>query len=374
MGQKLGLHRESVSKHFSVFEAEIRRRLWWQVSILDFRSAQLSGTNIADHHIFSDTARPLNINDSDLSPAMKEPPKEHDGITDMLFCSIRYEIGNFMRESGVFSRQRSTSSATMAAKDKAIDDLEERLERKYIRYCDDSIPLHSLSSRLAKSAVCQMRLLMHHPRQYPDKGASMPKEEKDMLFHTSLKMIEYENLGHSSESIRGFVWHLNNYLQLDAFIYLLGELRNRFEGEELERAWQHVEQAFGNHPEILFAPKNTLYYAIGNLAVKAWDMRVAAMQNLALYQLPMPRFISVLRSQRKIPEVKPNECIDQSQVPNQIQQGQLGDMAANWEMNFIPNEMAVDASPMDWEYWQTLMDGSEFPMIDVNGQEIYTLE
>jgi hypothetical protein len=374
MGQKLGLHRESASRNLSIFEAEIRRRLWWQVSILDFRSAQLSGTKIEGDQNYSDTARPLNINDTDLSPAMKAPPKEHAGCTDMLFCSIRYEIGDFMRKSGVFSRQRPGGMATMAAKDKAIDDLEERLEQKYIRHCDQSIPLHALSAALARSAVYQMRLLMHHPRQYPDKGASMPQEEKDMLFSTSLRMVEYDNLGQTTDSIRGFLWHMNNYIQLDAFIYLLGELRNRFQGEEVDKAWEQVEQVFGNHPEILSPPKNTLYFAIGNLAVKAWDMRVAAMQKLAFYQPPTPLFISVLRSQRKIPDVRPNDFIEQGSVPSYSQQGQPAGAAGSWDMNFVSSDMAMDASPMDWEYWQTLIDGSEFPMVDVNGQQIFTLE
>lgn len=374
MGQKLGLHRESASRNLSIFEAEIRRRLWWQVSILDFRSAQLSGMKIEGGQNYSDAARPLNINDTDLTPAMKEPPKEHIGCTDMLFCSIRYEIGDFMRESGVFSKQRSSAMTTMAARDKAINDLEERLEQKYIRYCDQSIPLHALSAALAKSAVYQMRLLMHHPRQYPDKGASMPQEEKDMLFQTSLKMIEYDNLGQTTDSIRGFLWHMNNYIQLDAFIYLLSELRNRFQGDEVNRAWQVVEQVFGNHPEILSTPKNTLYFAIGNLAVKAWDMRVAAIQNLAFYQPPTPRFISVLRSQRKMPDIRPIDFIEQGPLPSHGQRGQSGDVAGNWDMNFVPIDMAMDASPMDWEYWQALVDGSEFPMVDINGQQLLTLD
>ena len=87
IGQRIGLHRESASRAVSVFEAEMRRRLWWQILILDFRSAQLSGSKVeADGQNFQ-TKRPLNVNDSDLTPSMKEPPVEHPGITDMLFCS-----------------------------------------------------------------------------------------------------------------------------------------------------------------------------------------------------------------------------------------------------------------------------------------------
>jgi hypothetical protein len=304
---------------------------------------------------------------------MKEPPTEHTGCTDMLFCSIRYEIGAFMRESKIFSRQWSFSAVSLAAKDKAIDELEERLETKYVRYCDPSIPLHFLSSCLARSAICQMRLLAHHPRQYPDKGASLPQVEKDMLFSKALQMIKYDNIGQTTETVQGFLWHMNVYLQLDAFIYLLGELRSQFEGENIDQAWFQVEQAFEHHPEILSGSKNPLYFAIGNLTLKAWDKR-SAMRNGALYQPPTPRFISVLRLQRKIPDATPGDSRDRPPTPSGSQQRQAADMIGNWDMNFISNDIPMDASPMDWEYWQSLIDGTEFPIIDVNGQPLYPLD
>src|SRR3569833_3275970 len=94
LAQAMGLHREASLQKQSVFEAEIRRRLWWQVSILDYCAALLFGAAVRGlFQEIGDTRRPLNVNDSDLSPLMREPPTESEGTTEMHICAIRYEFG-----------------------------------------------------------------------------------------------------------------------------------------------------------------------------------------------------------------------------------------------------------------------------------------
>lgn len=382
IGQRIGLHRESASREVSVFEAEMRRRLWWQIRILDFRSAQLSGSRMEPDVQGFETNRPLNVNDSDLSPSMKEPPVEHPGVTDMLFCSIRYEIGEFMRQKRSLKLfdgvgQRGTAPVSVAEKDKAIDEFEDMLEQKYLRYTDLSIPLHFISAGLARGAVCQMRLLAHHPRQYPDRGASLPQAEKDMLFSTSLKMVEYDNLGSTTDTIRGYLWHMKVYLQLDAFIYLLSELRNRNEGDEVDRAWRQSGLVFKNHPEMVTNTKNSLFFAIGNLTLKAWEKRTAVLgHNQSLYQVATPDFITSLRSYRKpvpaqptksVANIKTNDSPSQSTHTTQVNHNDdfLGlEMAAEFDPTFLDTYAEMDASPMDWEYWQGLLERSEWPMMN----------
>lgn len=387
IGQRIGLHRESATEKVSVFEGEIRRRLWWQILILDFRSAQLSGTMVESNYNLFETKRPLNVNDSDLSPSMKEPPLEHPGVTDMLFCSIRYEVGDFWRRYrhlrlfGGGALQK-VASASLAEKDKAIDEFEDLLEQRYLRYVDPSIPLHLLSSALAKGAVCQMRLVAHHPRQYLDKGASLPQAEKDTLFSTSLKMVEYDNLGHATESIRGYLWHVNVYLQLEAFIYLLSELRYRVEGEEVDRAWEQVRQLFKNHKEMITDVKNSLYFAIGNLTLKAWEKRSVALaaRSHGFLDVAPPDFVTTLRLQRKakskIPgvsssDITTSDSLDQdtfTSPPSQSDDFQSLDMVDDFDPAFLPTYTSLDSSPMDWEYWQALLQGSELPMLNANGR------
>jgi hypothetical protein len=385
----------------SPFESEIRRRTWWQIVFLDGQASKLAGAGFPTWLAKFDTRLPLNISDSDLSPTMKESPIEKEGATEMLFCSLRYEVAEALRKSGTFvygggecSWHVATGPELIAEKDRAIDELEARFERKYIRYCDPSIPLHLLCIYMSQSVICTMRVMAHHPRQYPDKGASMPQKEKDMVFSESLKGLEIASMGHARKEVKGFLWHTRVHFQLDAFIYILSELRFRTQGEMVDRAWKQVEQAYTDRPEMIKETRNALFFAMGNLCIKAWKAREEAG---GLYQgtqlMAPPRFISILRSQRRIPEPPAQS---QSQSQNQTQQlphqppapntafrstdpytnsnrlidfatggpsehtHYVGgpDAAENWNNVDFGYDMEMpEITPVDWAYWQTLMDG-----------------
>jgi hypothetical protein len=134
----------------------------------------------------------------------------------------------------------STSHIPLSTKDKAINELEELLERKYLKYCDASIPLHFISATMAKSAICKLRHVAHHPRLLPDRGAHLPQAEKDNFFSWSLKMIEYSNLLHSNKGTQKFAWHTTVNKPMDGYIHVLSELRYRTTGDLAEQAWQQL--------------------------------------------------------------------------------------------------------------------------------------
>jgi len=309
---------------------------------------------------------------------MKELPKEKEGVTEMLFCCLRYEVARALRKSGGFPFDlkdgplSATSIEAIAKKDKAISELEQLFHEKYIRFCDPSIPLHLLAIYVSKSVICTMKLMAHHPRQYPDKGASMPQKEKDMIFGESLKELEISSMGHSTPSVQGFLWHIHVHFQLDAFIYVISELRHRTSGEQVDRAWKEIELSFEQRPEMLNDTKNSLYFAIGNLTLKAWTKREEAG---GLYHgdqlVAAPRFISVLRSQRRIPDpIPPPPATEFRQIDTYPKSDHLNvasniapsnDMyqsAQGWSnVDFSMDMNMPDIAAIDWEYYQTLLDG-----------------
>ncbi|KAH8753301.1 hypothetical protein F5883DRAFT_380150, partial [Diaporthe sp. PMI_573] len=82
LAQALGMHRDGSALGLSPFDAEIRRRLWWGICILDTPASE-------DHScspgLSSDSRPPLNVNDADLHPGMTEYSTESLGMTDMSF-------------------------------------------------------------------------------------------------------------------------------------------------------------------------------------------------------------------------------------------------------------------------------------------------
>ena len=392
IAQRMGINRDGASQGLSIFESEMRRRLCWQIMLLDSRSAQLAGTGSSITGNHWDMQLPSNLNDSDISPEMKEMPMEHTGLTEMVFCLVRYEVGNFLKAPGVSGsgfdgnwHKLSSSAVPLKEKDQLLNDLEERLETKYLKYCDPLIPLHILASGVARTAISKMRLVAHHPRQYPDGGVGMPQEEKDMLFAVSLGMIESDTQGRATKSMKRYLWHINNYFQLDAFIYMISELRRRTFGPLVDRAWQQIQQVYDNHVELTSDLENALYVAIGNLTLKAWPPREAELARQYQQRPQAPHFIEVLRRQRhhqvdilNAGDVPVHQATSEAngytregeytQHTNQDTAfayragGVVGSATA--EHHYIDsaaamNGLETDFSPVDWDYWRDLLESNE---------------
>ena len=77
---------------------------------------------------------------------MTELPAAHDGVTEMLFCCIRFEVGDCMRTLKNLERDAQAGRASIAQQERVIDELEARLEKQFLKKCDPSIPLHLLAT------------------------------------------------------------------------------------------------------------------------------------------------------------------------------------------------------------------------------------
>ena len=387
IGQRLGLHRDGTSLGLPIFETELRRRLWWQIVILDSRSAELSGSGTSVLAHLWDTKSPLNVNDSDLSLDMREPPLEHARLTEMVFCMVRSKIGSFMRHPDSLStfelglRGSGNVAASLRKKDKIIDELEEALEREFVRYCDPMIPLHVLVTCVARCAVCKLRLIAHHPRQYPEGPKSMPQSEREMLFSNSLRMIEQDNVIHFNKSTQRFLWHISAYFQLEALAYLLNELRQRTTGELVERAWREIDKVFEHHSEILASKDNALFVAIQDIAVKAWEARAMAYVRHKGGVPRPPHFISDLMHPKKQIANAPSTAakVDNgSLMPHPYSSTQargvdlsepssesyFSDIANGFGLSVFLDSKQAELNPMDWAYWDDLLKGSDFQTFD----------
>ncbi|TDZ20871.1 Aurofusarin cluster transcription factor aurR2 [Colletotrichum orbiculare MAFF 240422] len=274
MAQRMGLHRESSLQDLSPFDAEMRRRVWWQIIILDGRAAQVSGASMNPAaYLVGDTKQPANINDGDLVPSMSALPAASASATDMVFCSVRIEIGVWMMQ------QKLLPSSPVPSQDperflKSVDELEQKVHSRYLRNIDAEIPLNSLAVSLARSAFAQLRLSVCHPMRQRDRNAELSQTQLDMLLRNSLEVIRYDVLAHTTQTLRNFLWHISSFFPYETFVLLLTSLSRMVSGDDVERAWDVVNEVYEHHP--LFTPesRDSLHRALGNLTLKSWDRRV----------------------------------------------------------------------------------------------------
>lgn len=384
IAQRIGLHRDGSRLGLSIFETEIRRRVWWQLVIIDATLSHTSGSAPSPLPL-EDTLSPLNINDSDLNPAMKVSPVESSGITEMTYCLVQYEFRRWLHHHTgtkfpIFSISQDSfgvSSESMVKKDHAVDELERILETKFIRHCDASIPLHVAILVVGRSCVLTMRLKAHHPRNRQKTDEAISQTERDQLFSHCLRIAEFTNMLHSTVSMQRYLWNLDYHFPWSSVIYMLSDLRWRTAGEEATKAWELVDaMCYNRFKQFLKKPLRPLSLAVSNLGVKAWTAYVAECEVRSQPALSQPGIIEIF--QYIIKRTKPFASAQanflsagEARAPETVMMSAgtnipIANQQAN--TNEIPGERlhpiafddiidldSINDSPMDWGQWDDLL-------------------
>ncbi|KAJ5820298.1 hypothetical protein N7474_005889 [Penicillium riverlandense] len=374
IAQRIGLHRDGSRFGLSIFETEMRRRIWLQLIILDSTSAQFSGVSPSPFLSSADVQPPANANDSDLDPRMTEPPSDKDGPTEMIFCKARCQFGKWVRRYAKDTENDwswgilSSSSKSIEEKDRIIDELDGIIEKSILRHCDRSIPLHLLATLMMRSASAFTRLMAHHPRQYQDGSNSMPESEKDIVFENCLKMAEYCDQSQTNPSIQGFHWHMENHVPWDAIIIMLSEMRHRRSPEEKSKAWQLIANIYTRLRRNLRKKSQTpLHLAIQNLMVKAWRAYIEECNSHRRTPTSCPTIVAEFLASAE----------DRSE-PNAVQSGpvvieQDAAFSGQPDPNFAASSTGLEAddfgfflgnSPEDWNDWDSLLNQFNESMMD----------
>ncbi|KAK4670044.1 uncharacterized protein QC763_208270 [Podospora pseudopauciseta] len=250
MAQSLGLNRDDAKmKGLSPYEAEMRRRVWWGVCFLDARTSEDQGTEVTISHGTFDTKLPLNVNDSDISPDMTEPPAEREGMTDMSNALYCYEVSNMMR------RMMNPTADGIRDMDRILDELYSKFDQRYIRHHQAGEPdiKYWIGITVARLVVAKVRLILHFPAllSSPNKQ-DMPMEVRDKLLLSAIEITEQNHAINTQTEIKGWSWVSHSYTHWHAIIFILLEITQRPWSPTVERAWLAL------HSEYLVPSKSSL--------------------------------------------------------------------------------------------------------------------
>lgn len=236
----------------------------------------------------SDCQLPLNVNDADLYLRCNEPPKPYNSSTEML-CLTRIELlvaadPTSIRPNATTIKNPQKHTNAAASPDTSIGegrgpsfhDLDKYffyIESVYLKHYDPKIPVQLLTLMLTRGALCKLRVVEFMCRGIPT--SSLSGYERDSLFLTAIKMLEYDDLIYTIESLRGFLWYTQTQGPLPGYIFLISELRERTRGELCERAWKVI---WDNHEHRHFIRNigNPMHDAFMHATIRAWDAREEA--------------------------------------------------------------------------------------------------
>lgn len=275
LAQGLGLHRDGTNFGLKPFETEIRRRLWWHICLLDVRLGEQYGTDVMIHERMSDTRLPLNINDDDISPEMREPPEERVGWTDMTFTLARCEVVLCLRRVSygcrwlVFGR----GGSSIKESEKWIQTIYQRIHERYVKYCNPSIPVHWLCATAMRSIMAKLWLVVHHPMTRKDSEASLSTVSRHSLLLTSVEVIEVAMLCARHPKVVKWNWLCRLNMQWPVVVFVLSELCVRPICPLTERAWAAVNAAYEECERTLKVSKGTMWRPIERLMKRAAAFR-----------------------------------------------------------------------------------------------------
>ena len=394
IAQGMGLERDGESLDLPPFETEMRRRIWWLLKTHDFRTAELCGLpKFRDFDTGGENTKwPTNVNDDQLYPGMPSPVAESNKLTDTVFVALRYELANFaaariasFRRQGAIPNQWDLASGSHRAEiEKAFGEVEELIETKYLRYCDPSQPLHFVTMLMARFAMNVVRFLTHHPRRWASIEQT-PLSERQWVWEISFKLLEQHNMLLSNPQLKQFTWHAAYFQQWHAFIHVLDTLRANPLIAEAEKAWHFIGNVYENTPDMLVDTKKPIHIAVGNLCLKAYSDREAALQNGNIGPPPTPAFILQLREQREIAKAKRQARDAKSSRPEYpVSHGQakaqdmglrldagLNDFSDNLEsMRLDQNDQNITSFPPNLTQFGEAAEGDPFWFINgfENGQ------
>jgi hypothetical protein len=278
----------------------------------------------------------------------------------MIFCLSRSTVGTVLFQFGGIAKNNIEDREKA---ERAINEAENDVEQRFIRYCDITNPLHFLTAGLARSGITTLRIKIRLPKIKDQTATDADRKE---LLGLAYSILDTDAAAFSNSNLMRFQWYIKPFFLWGtwvSFILLLTSLwkrRDLFSPAEMIAAWKRVETVYENHKELL-ERRRALYKAFGRLAVRAWDARQEG------DVVPEPAFITALRLPRKStssnPMSKPKgqenattgALGDEPSIPTPFS-GSLSDVNMDVSLGASLDstiDFGLDAG--DWVWWDQLM-------------------
>ncbi|RAK97960.1 transcription factor domain protein [Aspergillus ibericus CBS 121593] len=325
--QRMHIDNESANAKYPALEGEMRRRLWWSLILFDNRIGEMSEHKTSMLIPTWDCRTPLNVNDFDLQPEMKDATAAHVGPTQALFVVVRSELGEFIRHSTFHLDFTSPSLKTIAKgrKGDAVSALERSIEDKYLRHCNPENALHYMTIWTMRGFLAKYLLLEHYSKYSP---AQQTDEQRNTASIYALRMIECDTKLMTSPLTKRYIWHVHLFFPFPAYLHIIQAIKKRPTGDRADKMWKVMSENY--EARMVDAETPTPFLTLfARIVFQAWEVYEAARRQLG--QTVSPPGI-VLRIQAKLADATPatevsnagqprDDALDNLQVPTSIDQG-----------------------------------------------------
>ncbi|KAI1304394.1 hypothetical protein F5Y03DRAFT_178425 [Xylaria venustula] len=244
IGVGIGLHRDG--SHFpnvSPFEAEIRRRVWYHICLLDSRvgDCQVSIVGITEN--LFDTKPPSNLNDADIKPDMTALPVASEGYTDSTLCILRCKLWHFARKfRSSISTEPSSDATSTAHRFAMLAEIRKTMAKDLKQYLN---PTENRFHLLIQTIiVLELSLFDHMIHVANNFKSSDGQDESLKAFALAVASLQHVFQLAEQPSSAQWGWYLYSSIQWHTMSTLLVHLSTSPWGAIAERAWGLAKMAF----------------------------------------------------------------------------------------------------------------------------------
>lgn len=281
---RMNIANEAANVKHGVFEAEMRRRLWWAMVLYDSRISEMTDYKTTQLIPTWDCKIPVNVNDFDLRPEMTKRPSDQEAPTEALFAVVRGAIGNFIRHNALHldfinPMLKHVARATQHVFDPYDDNLnglENIIENRHLKHCNLENPFHYMTIWWARNYLAKYRFFLHcsqHSRS-PDHQTTL---QRDAILSYALRMLECDTALMSSPLTKPYRWLIQFHFPFPAYVRIVQELRLRPIGAHADKAWEVMNAHYAVRFTDLEASAHLLFKMFASTILQAWAARHAAL-------------------------------------------------------------------------------------------------
>lgn len=237
-----GLHRDGDGRAFSAFEAEMRRRIWWQILTLDIRVSEDRGSEpILAENSFN-TVMPCNLNDEDFKYDSQHPLHSRNGPTEMTLCLLSMDALCTGWKINFRSSAGESRNLTLQKREELVKKYAERIKSTYLVSSDFFDQRTRLLRMMGHYWINKLWLILYYPLQH-----RMPSQQVQLRtqgLQTAVKFLNVNELIEQHSSSAGFAWFFKTYVPWHAVAVTLVELSNQPRSPLADRAWEIIQSRF----------------------------------------------------------------------------------------------------------------------------------
>ncbi|CAI6034458.1 unnamed protein product [Clonostachys chloroleuca] len=343
LARTLGLHCDGERLGLSPFQSELRRRLWWHLLGLESRAGEDYGFQSgSEGYRPGSVGIPLNIEDIDLVPDMKDLPPAREGWTGMTHFLIHIHLTIATSKLTALATSHSPSEDERV---QVMDEVKKTIEG-YIQCCNPVIPRQRLALLVSTLVVRKIDFLSRIQWQL------LQSADFDGPFGSSENLREAEDILEASHAMANdeiMARHLapnKAYPQYSIALYILWYFCTHPAEFDHQRAWELVNRVLEDERVSAaegFGAKLTVLEALAAKCKIVWESRQRSNE-------------PSLTHNGQAPTVTQDESTRRSPYGN----GTNGD-----SQFMLPTQILDSASgPMQYLEWMSLVSG--YPNADLH--------